>query len=166
MTQAPDPRVFDAALRDVAEMLRHNPVEIDPQTRKPFKTYCGIKHPKTGQPVRLCLGCEYRYAYNAAHDRTVTDDAKVATSASSVVESVASSKAKLRGSCVLALEKLTGVMEGRKALRRAMSGTFAHHGVEAAATSKDQRLISDDEEDQSWAKKRDREAAGQGFGEG
>lgn len=160
------PRVLEQTLNDVADLLRHNPVVVDDFTHKPVKLYCGQPHPRTKQPVRLCVLCSYRWVYNAAIDRTVSDEAKVSTSSSSVVESTLFSKHQLRSACGTAHEALKAVLAAEVGLNRAMDATFGRHGVEAPRTTRDQRLITDEDLQASREAKREREARGLGFGEG
>jgi hypothetical protein len=151
---APTPGVIDARIAEVIELLTHDP------------SRCGLPHPRTGQPQRRCLGCEYRWTYYAAHDRSSGAEVKVAIGGSAdPVASVVEARTGLRSACKKVDEALRSVMGAERVLLVAMASANGGARPEREYADATTMLHSGELEDSLDAQRR-RASRGEGFGVG
>lgn len=154
---APRPALVSAELAKLVGSLRAH----DPKV-------CGT-FDQNGVPV-WCLACEYRWVYNAAHDRTVGETAgKTTHESSSPTESAVAGKASSRAACERAFRLLRDAVKNYDAaealLRSGMKHADGRHApLERydAGTS----LISRADRHAAHAAAARRRARGEGYGEG
>jgi hypothetical protein len=145
--------VFDQHVADVLELLTHDPAR------------CGLPEARTGQPQRMCLRCQYRWAYHAGHDRSSGAEVKVATSGGSDgVLDVVTSKRGVRSACKKADVTLRAVLGAERLLVAALGSLSSSRPEREYADST--TLLHPGEFEASLAAQRRRAERGEGFGVG